>query len=399
MLGAAVVVIKNLAIALCVLLLSNIGFAAVLPEDQTEILYHSYSGNGLTIDGPSVLVRKQFKDKVSVWGNYYADNISGASIDLLARGSTFYREEREEKSIGFEYLRDRTIVSISGSNSSERDYEANSVAFSISQEFFGDLTTLSLSYAQGNDEVGQNIYEDQRIIDTIERGDVRRQRFGLGVTQVLTPKWIVAFNSESVIDEGFLNNPYRTVRFLNQDGTQDGTASFQPELYPETRNSDAFAVRSMYYLTWPWRSSIKLEYRIYNDSWGIDASNFEIRYTVPIKERFILETKFRSYEQTAADFYSDLFPRRDAQTFLARDKEMSEFTSNYIGLGFTYKFGKSLFSWMKESSAHLNWDLASFDYENFRQNEATITSEVGAGNEPFLSFDANIFRVFYTVKY
>lgn len=395
MLGAAVAVIKNLAIALCVLLLSNIGFAAVLPEDQTEILYHSYSGNGLTIDGPSVLVRKQFKDKVSVWGNYYADNISGASIDLLARGSTFYREEREEKSIGFEYLRDRTIVSISGSNSSERDYEANSVAFSISQEFFGDLTTLSLSYAQGNDEVGQNIYEDQRIIDTIERGDVKRQRFGLGFTQVLTPKWIVAFNGESVIDEGFLNNPYRTVRFLNQDGT----ASFQPELYPETRNSDAFAVRSMYYLTWPWRSSIKLEYRIYNDSWGIDASNFEIRYTVPIKERFILETKFRSYEQTAADFYSDLFPFRDAQTFLARDKEMSEFTSNYIGLGFTYKFGKSLFSWMKESSAHLNWDLASFDYENFRQNEATITSEVGAGNEPFLSFDANIFRVFYTVKY
>jgi hypothetical protein len=265
---------------------------------------------------------------------------------------------------------------------------------SVSQEFFGDLTTLSLGYAQGNDEVRQNIYENRSIVDTIDRGDVKRQRFSLGLTQVLTSKWIVAFNGETVIDEGFLNNPYRNVRFLNPDGT----SSFQPELYPGTRNSDAFSIRSIYY--WPfWRASVKLEYRVYSDSWGIDASNYEFRYIHPFKERLVFEAKYRYYEQTAADFYSDLFPFRDAQTFLARDKEMSEFSNTNIGLGVTYNFKKSLFSWMKESSANLFWDVASFEYENFRQNEQAITDALGAGNEPFFSFDANIVRVFYSVKY
>jgi len=388
-----VAVTKRLAFAFFLLFLSTLSFSAVLPEDQTEILYHRYSGNGLTIDGPSVLVRKQFKGKVSAWGNYYADNISGASIDLLARGSTYYEEEREEKSLGFDYLRDRTTVSVSATNSSEEDYEANSVALSFSQEFFGDLSTLSLSYAQGNDEVGQNIYEDRTIVDTLERGDVKRQRFGLGLTQVLTKYWIVAFNGESVIDEGFLNNPYRNVRFDNGDGT----ASFQPELYPETRNSDAFAVRSMVYL--PYRASLKLEYRIYNDSWGIEASNYEIRYKHPIKDFLVLEAKYRSYEQTAADFYADLFPRENATSFRARDKEMSQFTSSLFGLGVTYNIPKNVFSWMKESSISLYGDFVTFEYDNFRQNEPELTAEFGAGNEPLFGFDAQVIRAFFTVKY
>jgi hypothetical protein len=42
--------------------------AGVLPEDRADILYHRYDGGGVTIDGPSVLVRKKFADKVSVAG-------------------------------------------------------------------------------------------------------------------------------------------------------------------------------------------------------------------------------------------------------------------------------------------------------------------------------------------
>jgi len=206
--------LKRVAITLCAFssLLPMVANSAILPEDRMDILYHRYEGNGLVIDGPSVLVRKQFKDKVSVWGNYYIDTISGASIDLLARGSTYYEEERKEKSIGAEYLHDRTIFSLSATNSSERDYEANSVAFGVSQEFFGDMTTLTLNYSQGNDEVRENIYENNSILDTEFRGDVTRQGFGLGVTQVLTLKLIVAFYQECMTDDCFLNNPYHTVR-------------------------------------------------------------------------------------------------------------------------------------------------------------------------------------------
>ena len=125
----------------CMAILASFGHAAVLPEDRADIMYHGYDGGGLQVDGPSVLVRKGFKDKVSVWANYYVDMITSASIDVVSTASE-YTEERKEKSIGFDYLHGKTSMGLSYTNSEESDYSANSVSFAISQDFFGDLTTF-----------------------------------------------------------------------------------------------------------------------------------------------------------------------------------------------------------------------------------------------------------------
>src|SRR5690606_12002392 len=126
--------------------------AAVLPEDRSDILYHSFDGGGVTIDGPAVLVRKQLAEKVSLWGNYYVEMVTSAAIDVVTPGSP-YTEERTEQSIGADYLHDRTTLSLAHTRSTESDYEAETTAFGISQDFFGDLTTLSLGYSQGDDIV------------------------------------------------------------------------------------------------------------------------------------------------------------------------------------------------------------------------------------------------------
>ncbi|MCV6606232.1 MAG: DUF3570 domain-containing protein, partial [Porticoccaceae bacterium] len=110
--------------------------AATLPEDRLDILYHSYKGGGATIDGPSVLVRKKFADKVSVRANYYTDFVSSASIDVIATASP-YEEERTEFSGGIDYLYNKTTMSLNVTSSSENDYDAQTVGFSISQDFFG----------------------------------------------------------------------------------------------------------------------------------------------------------------------------------------------------------------------------------------------------------------------
>ena len=56
--------------------------AGVLPEDRADVLYFRYDGGGVTIDGPSVLVRKSIGEHVSVAANYYIDMVSSASIDV-----------------------------------------------------------------------------------------------------------------------------------------------------------------------------------------------------------------------------------------------------------------------------------------------------------------------------
>jgi hypothetical protein len=108
-------------VGLVALIASSLAFAKVLPEDRSDVLYHGYEGGGVTIQGPSVLVRKSYKDKLSVWGNYYVDMISGASIDVEATASK-YSETREEFSLGADYLYDKTLLGLGYTQSEEDDY-------------------------------------------------------------------------------------------------------------------------------------------------------------------------------------------------------------------------------------------------------------------------------------
>ena len=69
--------------------------AAMLPDDRADFMYHNYNGDGLNVGGPSVLVRKSIADKVSVWGNYYIDSVTSASIDVVTTASE-YSEQRDQ---------------------------------------------------------------------------------------------------------------------------------------------------------------------------------------------------------------------------------------------------------------------------------------------------------------
>lgn len=364
--------------------------AAVLPEDRSDVLYHSFDGGGVTIDGPSVLVRKQFAEKVSLWGNYYVDMVTSASIDVVTQGSP-YTEERTEKSVGADYLHDRTTLSIAHTRSVESDYEAETTAFGISQDFFGDLTTLSLGYSQGDDIVMRN--GDENFQD-----EARHRRYSMGITQILTKNWVVALNAETVIDEGFLNNPYRSVRFLQPDGS----IGSQQENYPRTRNSDAFAIKTMYYL--PYRASLGLEYRTFSDSWQIKADNYQISYVHPMGENLVIEAKYRAYSQNQASFYSDLFPFQDALSFRARDKELSTFSDTVFGLGVSYEVKSPYLSKLDKTTINLFWDHMTFDYENFRDatQSRSIDGEPPAftvGQEPTYTYNANVIRFFISIWY
>ena len=99
-----------IAMQMLLLFAFNVG-AAVLPQERADIMYHSYAGDGMDIDGPSILVRKQIGNNFSVSANYYVDMISGASIDVLATASP-YEEERTEHSVGVDFLHNKTLMNL-----------------------------------------------------------------------------------------------------------------------------------------------------------------------------------------------------------------------------------------------------------------------------------------------
>ncbi|UCH39090.1 MAG: DUF3570 domain-containing protein [Gammaproteobacteria bacterium] len=351
--------------------------AAVLPEERADALYHKYDGGGVEVDGPSFLVRKNLGDSVSVGLNHYVDNVTSASIDVEVSASE-YTEEREENAVSIDYLRQKTIMSLGYTESDESDYEAKTISLGFSQDMFGDLTTVSMSFAYGDNTVGRN------GDDTFEE-EAKVRSYRLGISQILTKSLVVALTLETITDEGYLNNPYRSVRYVEGSGY-----SFEPELYPETRTSNAVALRGNYFL--PHRAAVHAGIRYFEDSWDIEATTYELGYTFPYGESFIFEASFRFHDQTKAEFYSDLFPFSEATTYRARDKELSTFTSTTFGLGASYEFGRS---WEKidRGSLNLQMDWIEFDYDDFRD----LTGNEPVGEEPLYSFDATVTRAFISI--
>ena len=368
----------------CLLSASAVG--GVLPEDRADVLYHRYDGGGVVIDGPSLLVRKKFADKVSVAANYYVDMVSSASIDVVSTASP-YKEERTQYSVTADYLRGKSTYSAGYISSSESDYEAKTWYAGVSQDMFGDLTTISFSFKRGNNDNFRNIGGGKD--PTFKRASDQRS-YAVGLTQVLTRSLIGTANFEVISDEGYLNSPYRSVRYF--DPSSPNGYSYQGEVYPNTRTSNAASVKLSYFL--PWRASLTGWYRFYTDSWGVNAHTGEFTYTHPMRDRWTFSGSLRYYRQDAADFYADLFPRRDYANFLARDKELSTFTALTFGLGASYDFRIARLPWVSKAQANVRYDFMTIDYDDFHDVRA---SALVPGTEPLYKLDANIYQLFLSI--
>jgi len=369
---------------LLLLAITPVAFAGVLPEDRADVMYHYYDGGGIEIDGPSILARASVGEKVSVSASYYVDSISSASIDVVTIGASpnGYSEERKQWGVGVDYLHDDTTMSLGFSSSDENDYQADTLSFGISQDIFGGLTTVSLGYGSGSDDVSRR--GDSQFAEQVDRNAYR-----FGITQVLTRNLILGLSYEVIADEGYLNNPYRQVRYVDaSDARGYGT---QPEVYPRTRASNAAAIRARYHL--PYRAALSGEYRFYTDDWGIDAHTVEVGYVQPLGSKWLLDFKYRFYTQTAADFYSDLFPYEDAQNFLARDKELSTLQSHGPHFGASYTLFDRQGDSPLKSTANIAVDNYFFSYDDFRD----LRGSASVGQEPLYDFDALVLQFYFSL--
>ncbi|MGE0115138.1 MAG: DUF3570 domain-containing protein [Steroidobacteraceae bacterium] len=360
-------------------LVAVMAHAGVLPEDRADVMYHIYNGDGTTVQGPALLVRKKFGESVAANATLDLDSVTGASIDVRTSGASPLKEHRTQWSSGISYLRGKTTYNVNYLNSKETDYLSDNVSFGISEDMFGDLTTVTLGFTRGWDDVSQNMQTHVQ-----HKGNADRRNYRLGLSQIFTRNFIVNVNYESSALEGYLQNPYRRVRY---GASNSPLISYQDERYPGTRTSNALSVDGRYYL--PYRASLKAGYRFYTDSWGVTAHTGELEYVHPIGAKWTVEGNARYYTQTHADFYADLFPYIDAQNFLARDKILANFNDWSIRLGGSWRWvqGTKLYGVVSLYAEHIQYNY--LDYRDAEVADAPI-------NQPLFSFGANVFMVQYT---
>lgn len=355
--------------------------AAVLPDERFDALYHYYNGGGLTVEGPSIKASKQLGNHTAIAANYYVDSITSASIDVVTSASK-YREERTEHSVSATYLHNKSTLNLNVTHSEENDFVARSAHFSVSQDMFGDLTTLHMGYSRGWDDIYKTLKSggsSGRDPDFAREAD--RQNFRLGLTQILTKDLVANLNYELVTDKGFLNNPYRSARF------SDGSSL--PEAYPNTHSSNAIALSANYHL--PYRAALHGSYRYFNDTWGISANTFSLGYTHAYGDKWILGGSYRIYSQNRANFYQDLFDPAAPQNYMARDKELSTFSSRTIGLNASYSFMEQGWHGLDKGSLNLAIDHMRYDYDDFSDLRGDTPAPYG--------FSANVVRLYLSLWY
>jgi hypothetical protein len=270
-------------------------------------------------------------------------------------------------------------------DSDEPDYSSRTYHFDVSQDFFGDLTTLNMGYTRGTDTIKKNGTPDFKE-------DATHQEYRVGITQIVTRDLLVGLSEEIITDQGYLNSPYRQVRYLDAAGTG---YLFQPEIYPRSRTSNTTSLRARYHLP-NYRAAVYGSYRHYSDGWEIKGNTYEMGYTHTLPQGWLFDVHYRYYKQSKADFYSDLFPYQNAQNYLARDRQLSDFHSSTYGAGVSYEMPFHNNRWIDKASLNLYWDRMQVDYEDFTDIRVKYTAP---GDEPLYSFDADIIRFFMTVWY
>lgn len=337
--------------------------AATLPEDKAEAMYHVYDGGGVKATGPALLVRKSIADRVSVSAQYYIDAVSNASIDVVTTASPF-----KEKRTAWDFSADTVVrdstLSLSLSRSTEPDYIAEAVGFDVSHEVFGGMTVLSLGTTRSRDQVGKKgevNFKDQ----------ASHWQYRAGVTQILTPRWLVSINAEAVADSGYLGSPYRAARVF-------GAAV--PERNPRTRSSRAFKLRSLYDTgELVAGSSVRAEYRHYWDNWDIKASTTEFGWAQHLRQGWLLDASLRFYSQGKALFYSD--NAQAETTYVSRNRQLSNFKSTALAARVSY-------TWPGLPPGYDVKLIGAYERKSFRFSDFT---DLRNGN-PY-SYDANVLQL------
>jgi len=342
--------------------------ATTLPDERADLMFHYYSGGGVTVSGPALLVRKNVTPQTSVSADVYTDSISSASVDVVNTASP-YTDTRAEVGVGTHYLYGDSLLDIGYRFSDESDYTAKTLHMNVTQDFLGNTTTLNLGFSRGWDQVGR--------VDNAFSADADHFQFRAGLSQVLSPNWVAALDYEAIGDRGYLQNPYRYARALG---------TYYNQIYPTTRTSNAIALRSIKSLFS--NGAARAEYRYYWDNWNIQAHTLELAYRHKIDGRFSGEARYRFYTQSAASFYSDNFDRE--YNYMSRDKELSQFHDHSVGVNLSFVvLPERAKHWISKSTVELGYDYIMFRYDDF--------TDLGSGN--LYQFNAHVLRLTLSIWY
>jgi len=244
----------------------------------------------------------------NVGGNYLVDILSAASPDIVSMASRAYKEVRYAGGVNGGYKVGPVQLSANTNVSSEPDYLSRTIGGAASIELNDKLITPRIGYNYSSDRIGiRNTPYDQ-----FER-NLKTSEFEAGVTFVLSPRTLLVTGLTFQMERGEQSKLYRYVPMFSKADAElvrrgepyntvnDARLNVRArELLPRERDRIAVGARVNHRLA---TGTLRLEERLYTDTWGILASTTDVRYLHDLSDYLRVWPHLRYHIQSSTNFY------------------------------------------------------------------------------------------------
>lgn len=285
-------------------------------------------------------------DPVAGWNanaQYLVDVVSAASVDIVSTASRSWVEVRHAGSLAASYKPDAFGVALNGSVSNEPDYFAWSVGGTLTQDLLDENLTLLLGFNHSHDVAGR-----AGTPFSVFSLPLDRERIQAGASLLLDRATLAAASVDLVFEDGDPSKPYRYVPMFAPDTSLPAGASVDEvdarrleqrprEQLPLSRQRYALTLRLSHRFS---NSTLRVEERLYRDSWALTASSTDARYLIDVGRRWELGPHVRAHGQNGVRFWQRTYTLRDGFNFPALrtgDRELGPLLA--LTLGLTVRFG------------------------------------------------------------
>jgi hypothetical protein len=313
---------------------------------------------------PSIAVEAE--DATAGWsarGEYLVDAVSAASVDIVSTASRHWTEIRQAGGAHGTFKPGDFGVSGAGSFSSEPDYLAWAAGGSASIDLAQKNFTLLAGYAYGHDTIGRS----GTPFSVFSRSLTRNALNG-AVTVVVDPATVLVLGGDFVRERGDQSKPYRYIPLFAPTvapGLGNGVSidevnrlrlSERPlEQLPLARDRYAAWARYLHRFS---RATLRLEERLYTDTWSQRASSTDGRFLVDRGERWLWSSHLRFHAQSPVSFWQRAYTLTAAGVPALRtgDRELGPLWSLTGGAGIRWKGGRPRpTGWAIGTDVDLTW--------------------------------------------
>ena len=287
----------------------------------------------------------------SLRGSYLVDVVSAASIDIVSTASRRWTEVRKAGALEAEYKPHDFGISIAGSASSEPDYFSYGFGAQMTKDFDEKNTTLLFGYGFGHDTIGRSTTPFAVFSREVQRGT-----FNGALTQVINRSTVASLAMDLTFETGDQSKPYRYIPMF-----APGVASKVPvgasiefvtanrlperplEQLPLSRRRFSMSGRLAHRFD---DSTLRLDERIYDDSWGLLGSSTDARWIFDLGRRFAIWPHGRFHIQSPVSFWQRAYTSGSATgwnlpEFRTGDRELGPLHTFTFGGGIKWFLGSN----------------------------------------------------------